>query len=149
MINLTSPGWTKLYGDKSFLIGTDKDVRLGRASWRLSSLTNMIGAGVSDGQVTAYILGGGEYWQSNDMEAPLVSGSTNAKTVVRRIQKKVEGYDNFIALTQRNNFWAFKFQRDNADPTGVPIIDYHGKWLTIEIHQDSLTPLYYFSEEKI
>lgn len=149
MVNLTSPGWVKLYGDKSFIVGTDRDVRRGRVSWRLSSSSGMIGAGISDGKISCYILSPGEYWESQDMEAGIELGKVQATTVVRRIQKKIEKGNNFLALVQNGTHWRFELEQNHRNPTAVPVIDYEGQWLTVEIHQDSSVPVYYIHEVKI
>jgi len=115
-------------------MGRDIDVYRGHASWRKSSLDNLVQVTLEHEGILLSIEGPGEYWQSDDFESIFPGGT---KLIRRRIQRKIEPSNRFYRVDssgyERGVKHSVSFQSNTSLGLLFPIRPQDvGKWLTLE-----------------
>lgn len=141
--------WLKHFIDGSTYRGTDADVAVRKASWRMSPCVNMMGVELEQDGCKLEIFGLGEYWQSEQLETAFPqSSSFHTK---RRIERKVSPGDTHYRVV--------------SGPGGVKVVfnggllenarwfpvnkDLYGKWLVVEYNMRTKTARYFFKDNKV
>ena len=123
-------GWMKFYSDGTHYSGEDSLVHTGKASWRKSSLRNIIRVFVAHNGFTLIINGPGEYWQSDTCRS-IYPGGTQLLT--RRIQRQIESTDKFFQVNQNYGKLEVSFNCQELVGKLCPIApEQIGQWLTLE-----------------
>ena len=132
-------GWVKYLVDGSKIIGTDREVQLGHASWSKSQNTGLASVELTWKDKTVCIQGVGDYWQSDDM----VSSMNSPLILVRRrIEKQIEQNDVVMGVRMDENLVRVVFSHsvNMLDPGLTQIVPIQaadvGKWFTLEITED-------------
>lgn len=127
-------GWTKFYADGTSYIGDDSRVYAGKASWRKSSLHNIVKVTLQHGDTLLSIEGPGTYWQSDEFESKFPGGS---RMVRRRIQRQIEEGDTFFWVASAG--WGqgtqhhIRFHAANGSGMVFPIRRGDvGKWVVVD-----------------
>lgn len=139
--------WVKKFiSDKE--IGTDKDIKLKKASWSNGRLDNMVGAELHHNSQHLYISGIGNYWQSDTYEV-LMYNST-PKLVSRRIEKQITNQDLYFKYIIGPNKLEMTFNTVlNIAGKLVKIeSDWINKWLVAEMDVNTHHLKYYISDKR-
>jgi hypothetical protein len=135
-------GWIKHFADGTLETGTDRDTRLGRASWTRGRLRDITRVEAWQDRNSIAVAGTGSFWQSDDCEAILYGN--DSRIVARRIQKRIEPTDivMFIDADELHLQVTILSQLplEVNVPPGVnrrivPLApDVQNKWLTVEMN---------------
>lgn len=134
-------GWVKHFADGTKEIGSDRAVRLKRASWSRGRLNDMVGAEIIHGSKRLAILTPGEFWQSDDYDVNIFEPTPSL--AIRRLQYKIQRGDSLRAewledsLVLRPGIGFFALEKDI------------GRWMTLELNVRTGEINYSIQEQKI
>lgn len=153
-------GWAKTLATGEKILGLDRDVAIGNASWSKTRLLGMVGCEVRHDGVCIELNGIGNYWQSDDLEVVYknVSGTTAPFFITRRICKQIEPTDKFMIVCEPTRHKMI-IHVTSEDPhlhpsyTNGSVKDIQaftpediGKWLFMEIDAQALKRSWRMSE---
>ena len=127
--------WKKYFADNTELVGTDRDVARGLATWSRSRLSDMVAAETVYEDKILRIQGPGEYWQSDGYEA--IFPGPGSRMTRRRIERRIEPDDGFFFYTSDSHktVVAFTNLAGVLYPLGQPIpipLRWCGTWMILE-----------------
>ena len=144
--------WIKYYKDGSQYVGDDIGVRRKEKSWRNSKNTDIRQVCLCHNQLELFIVGEGEYWQSDTWEADISTG--RSFLIKRRIMKKILSSDSLVYIQKTRKRIAARFPSLVDTKTGqdIPRIlnsGMVGQWLVLEMDVPNGSVETYLSTEKI
>lgn len=124
-------GWVKYFADGSKEIGSDRDVKLKRASWSRGRLSGMTGAEIFHQNKKMAILAPGTFWQSDDYQVDVFEPTPSI--VTRRLQRQIQKDDHFFMVYQDDNTLVVTPLVPDRFVEGLlDVKDQAGQWLTVE-----------------
>jgi len=130
-------GWVKTYLDEFKIIGSDKDVKAKKVSWKRTPLSNLKRVELFHDNYYIAINGLGSFHQSDDFDVSFLS--SESKLVSRRIEKKISKKDRYVvyeADEKTLKTWVTKSLKEvsltNKNYTEIPE-SFIGYWLILEL----------------
>jgi hypothetical protein len=149
-------GWTKHLLDGSTIVGEDRKVYRGKASWSRTPV-DLAAASIEHDRFFIKIVGPSEYHQSDDFIVRF--GESHSQLTGRRLQVLVKPYYKYAVLQAASNGVYVTLGTTMACPLGpikgvirqevVPLEKQRGMWLTTELNIKTGQIKVYFDKNKI
>ncbi len=135
-----SSGWFKrILPSGEWILGEDRLVDSKQVSWRATgTLADAVCCWEKATEESITIYGAGEFWQSDDFQAPFSKNKTVTGTrITRRIQRKITSEDKCFSVLQlgsRDMILEVTSSIENSFTSINP--EWIDKWFTLELHLD-------------
>jgi len=142
--------WVKYFISGGKEVGSDSDIKQGKASWSKGYLTGIYGVELFHNNTSLSITGPGEYWQSDTYEMSLFE---NVPVLInRRIERKITASDFFYTCSYKNKIFTLTLSNGSTG-NSAQVIHLHknqiGCWLIAEMNVRNDSVIHYISKERV